>query len=223
MRIVSNDMQAQNGMMLLSGPAVSAGGLSVTPENFEQAMIVHAAIRTPKATWLNDRDQFMAPNKELSQEFIADCAVWNLFAKSNQTAALRDVEYEGKIFQIPNHFFPFTVDEIKKWTIADNNIALQIAMAKNTFVSEYLRKQTLSNEAKDLLNAGREIYRFYFENINQLRTSKFKIETWDAGWWQIRMALNDQNFAEELFSTQKDKHNLLKTKILPQLTEYGII
>jgi len=27
---------------------------------------------------------------------------------------------------------------------------------------------------------------------NKLRTTKFKIETWDAGWWQIRMALNEQ-------------------------------
>jgi hypothetical protein len=186
-------------------------------------MVVHAARRIPKATWLNDRDQFMAPNKELSAEFMTDCAVWNLFAGSNQTAALRDVEYEGKIYQIHNHFFPFTVAEIKKWTIADNDIALQIATAKNTFVSEYLKKQTLSNEAKELLNAGREVYKFYFANMNKLRTPKFKIETWDAGWWQIRMALNEQNLADELFSTLKDRHNLLKKKILPQLSEYGII
>jgi len=133
------------------------------------------------------------------------------------------VEYEGKIYQIHNHFFPFTVAEIKKWTIADNDIALQTASAKNTFVAEYLRKQTLSAEAKDLLNAGRKIYRFYFENLNKLRTPKFKIETWDAGWWQIRMVLNEQNLAEELFTTLKDKHNTLKTKILPQISEYGII
>ena len=58
---------------------------------------------------------------------------------------------------------------------------------------------------------------------NSLRTSKFKIETRDAGWWQIRMALNEQNLAEELLTTLKDKHNLLKAKILPQLSEYGII
>jgi len=222
-RCVANDFQNQNLVFFLSSPAVSAGALSVIPENFEQAMVVHAARRIPKATWLNDRDQFMSPNKELSAEFITDCTVWNLFAGSNQTAALRNVEYEGKVFQIHNHFFPFTVDEIKKWTIADNDIALQTATAKNTFVSEYLQKRTLSNEAKEVLNAGREIYRFYFENINKLRTPKFKIETWDAGWWQIRMALNEQNLAEELFTILKDRHNTLKTKILPQISEYGII
>ena len=218
-----NDFQHQNSTALLSAPYVSAGALSVTPENFEQAMVVHAARRIPKATWLNDRDQFMTPNKELSAEFITDCTLWNLFAGSNQTAALRDVEYGGKLFQIANHFFPFTIDEIKKWIIADNDIALQTATAKNTFVSEYLRKRTLSNEAKELLNAGREIYKFYFENMNKLRTPKFKIETYDAGWWQIRMALNEQNLADELFTTLKEKHNLLKIKILPQLNEYGIM
>jgi hypothetical protein len=186
-------------------------------------MLVHAARRIPKATWLNDRDQFMAPKKELSAEFITDCAVWNLFAGSNQTAALRDVEYEGKIYQIHNHFFPFTINEIKQWKIADNDVALQITTVKNTYISEYLRKQTLSKEAKEALNAGREIYRFYFENINKLRTPKYKIETYDAGWWQIRMALNEQHLAEELFTILKEKHNLLKRKILPQLNEYGII
>jgi Fe-S cluster biosynthesis and repair protein YggX len=218
-----NDFQNQNFTALLSAPYVSAGALSVTPENFERAMVVHAARRIPKVTWLNDGDQFMAPNKELSAEFITDCTVWNLFASSNQTAALRDVEYEGKIYQIHNHFFPFTIDESKQWTIADNHIALQITTAKNTFVSEYLRKRALSKEAKEALNAGREIYKFYFENINKLRTPKFKIETYDAGWWQIRMALNEQHLAEELFTILKERHNLLRRKILPLLNEYDII
>ncbi|MDR1270958.1 MAG: hypothetical protein LBK82_15695, partial [Planctomycetaceae bacterium] len=90
MRVVGNDFLNQNLVYFLSASAVSAGALSVTPENFEQAMVVHAARRLPKATWLNDRDQFMQPNQELSKEFVTDCTVWNLFSNSNQTAALRN-------------------------------------------------------------------------------------------------------------------------------------
>ena len=99
-----NDFQHANNTALLSGPYVSAGAFSVTAENFEQAMIVHATRRMPKATWLNDRDQFMRPNKAVSAEFVADCTVWNLFSNSNQTAALQDVFYEGETYQIHNHF-----------------------------------------------------------------------------------------------------------------------
>ena len=44
-----NDLQQQNMTALLSGPYASAGGHSVTPGNFEQAMVVHAVRRLPKA------------------------------------------------------------------------------------------------------------------------------------------------------------------------------
>ncbi len=71
-------------------------------------MVVHAVRRIPKVTWLNDRDQFMQPKGELSSEFVTDCAVWNLFSNSNQTAALRNVQYQGATYQVNNHFFPFS-------------------------------------------------------------------------------------------------------------------
>ena len=82
-----NDFQSQNQTALASAPFVSAGALSVTPENFEKSMVVHAVRRIPKATWLNDRDQFMQPKEKLSKEFITDCTVWSIFSNSNQTAA----------------------------------------------------------------------------------------------------------------------------------------
>ena len=50
-----NDFANQNYNALFSGPYVSAGGMSVTENNFEKAMIVHAVRRIPKASWLNDR------------------------------------------------------------------------------------------------------------------------------------------------------------------------
>lgn len=113
LRCAGNDFQCLNLTFLLSGPAVSAGAFSITPDNFEKAIVVHAARKIPKSDWLNDRDQLMAPTKELSEEFITDCALWSLFADSNQTAALKDVVYEGTTYQIHNHFFPFSVNELK--------------------------------------------------------------------------------------------------------------
>ena len=218
-----NDFQHQNFTALLSGPYVSAGALSVTPENFEKAMVVHAARRIPKATWLNDRDQYMQPEGVLTEEFIADCTVWNLFSNSNQTAALRNVAYEGDTYQVHNQLFPFKVSEVKKWSIADSDIALSLASAEDRFAATWLAKHDSSAEAKAVLDKGREVYRFFFANLNLMRTPRYKIETWDAGWWQIKQALGDVNLCTKELKDIKTNHDRLKEKILPQLREFRII
>jgi hypothetical protein len=220
-----NDCQNQQYTAFLSGPYVSAGALSVTSANFEQAMVVYAARRIPKNAWLNHVDQLMKPNGEPTREFIANCVIWSLFDNKNQTAALKDVKYEKKVYHIRNHFFPFKADDVKKWHIEDTDIKSTLLSAKNTFVADWLAKQKLSPEAKAVLNQARKIYRFYFANLNQLRTKKFKIETYDAGWWQIRQALqeSDISLCEPEFEELKKLHNKLKEKLLPQLKDYGII
>ncbi|MEO6051906.1 MAG: hypothetical protein ABIP78_11320 [Pyrinomonadaceae bacterium] len=218
-----NDIQNQNFTAFLSGPYVSAGALSVTPDNFEQAMVVHAVRRIPKADWLSDRDQFLQPNTELSEEFVNDCAVWNLFSNSNQTASLRDVEYEGQIYQIPNHFFPFLISDIKKWKIGDSQIAEALATGIDTYVANWLAGQDLSPEAMSVIRKGKQIYQYYFENVGQIPTTKFKIENWDAGWWQIRNALGDVNLGKEIMAELKVYHGQLREKIVPEISRYGII
>ena len=223
LRCAGNDFQCLDITFLLSGPAVSAGAFSIIPEIFDKSMVVHATRRILTDTWLTHTDQLMAPTKELSQEFIVDCAVWSLFADSNQTAALKDVMYEGTTYQIHNHFFPFAVAELKKWQITDSDIRQTLMSAEDTFVCKWLTSHEISPEAQDLLNKGKEIYRFYFEHLNQLRTTKFKIETWDAGWYQIRMALKNADLAADLLAEIKELHRALRAKLLPQLTEYGIL
>ena len=218
-----NDLVNQTFTAFLSAPYVSAGALSVTPENFEKAMVVHAVRRIPKDNWIIHQDQFMQPNTELSAEFVDDCAVWNLFSNSNATAAMRNVEYEKQIYQIRNHFFPFTVSEIKHWTITDGDIAETLVNAEDTFVANWLLERSLSNEAKAVLKQGKEIYKFYFANLGQVRTTKFKIETWDTGWWQIRNVLADANLGKEMFDEIKILHNKLKVEILPKIAEYEIM
>jgi hypothetical protein len=218
-----NDLYHQLNTALLSGPYVSAGAFSVTPENFEQAMVAHAARKIPKSSWFNDGDQFMKPNQDLSEEFITDCTIWNLFCNSNQTAALCNVKYEEKTYQIHNHFFPFKINEIKKWDIADNDIKETLFSAEDTFVAKWLSKRKLSEESRNVWNQAKKVYRFYFVNLNDLRTPKFKIETYDAGWWQIRQALQDAGLGGKELEKLKQFHYKLREKLLPQLSGYGMI
>jgi hypothetical protein len=218
-----NDIQNQNFTAILSGPYVSAGALSITKNNFEQAMVVHAARRLPKATWINDRDQFIQPKDELSKAFISDCTVWNLLSNSNQTVAMKNVVYQKINYQIHNHFFPFLLKDLSKWNITDSDIALTMPNSEDRFLATWLAKQKLSNEAKALLLVTKELYKFYFANLNKLRSNKFKIETWDAGWWQIRNALANENLANDLIKQIKDARQNLKNKLLPQVYEYEFL
>lgn len=219
-----NDFVHQNYTALLSGPYGTAGGMSITPENFEQYLVIHAVHLIPKATWLNDRDQFMQPTKELSREFISDAVIWSLFAPSNQTVSLRDVEYEGEVYRMKNNLFPFLLDEIKTWKIDDANIRLQVAVAKDDrFAALWLKSHSaeISVEGRVVLREGRRIYKTFYENLSALDLRKFKITDWDVGWYQVRMAIkatvDDQN--AYIQSAMK----ILGEKLLPQIYEYGFL
>jgi len=218
----ANDNQNQNKTVLFSTVFQQGNGHSITSEIFIQSMVVHAVRRVPKATWINDRDQFMQPKKKLSEEFENDCIIWGLFSGSNQTSSLKDVKYKGETYQIINQFFPFESRELATWKIQNPEIEGQIP-DENRFVAEFLKEKKLSEESLEVLRIGKQIYQEFYKNFNNLDRSKYKLQTWDAGWWQIRMALSEQNLAEELFAELKIAHKKLKENILKGVYGYGFL
>lgn len=218
-----NDLQHQNMTALLSGPYASAGSFSVTPENFEQAMVVHAVRRLPKARWDNDRDPFMQPHGPLPQEFIDDCVVWSLYSNSNNTVAMRDVEYAGHTFQMANHLFPVQLARLRRWQVGDPEITVQLPTAEERFAARWLAAQTLTAEAAAVVAAGETVFRTFYEHMHQMRLAKFKIRSWDAGWWQVRSALKDRELAVDALAALKVAHDALKQKLLPLIESLGFI
>lgn len=218
-----NDFSNQNYTAFLSGAVVRHGVTSITPENFEQAMIIHMVRRLPKATWLNDRDQFMQPLQELTREFISDAVIWSLFAPSNQTVSLRNVEYEGVKYQMPNNLYPFLISEIKKWALPFE-IGLQLERAQDDrFAALWLfeHRAEISSEGAEVLARGKEIYKFFYKKFEDLDVADLKIENWDAGWYQIRMAI--KNFVGEENILLQTAIKKLSEKLLPQIYELGFL
>lgn len=186
-------------------------------------MVVHAVRKIPKANWINDRDQFKQPTKDLPDEFITNCTIWNLFATSNQTTALKNVQYEGSTYQIINNFFPFNINEVRKLKIRDEDIQYSLQKDSNRFVAEWLSFRYIPEKSSELLALAVRIYEYYYLHLHELRTSKYKIQTWDAGWYQIRMALNDRKMGEDSLKQLKRTHNELAAIILPVIYEYGFL
>lgn len=219
-----NDVQNYNNVALLSGPYVSAGALSVTPENFEKAMIVHGVRKNVKKTWLNDRDQFLMPESKPGAAFIRQCAVWSLFADSNQTASLRNVSYKGEIYQIINHFFPFKTAAVKKWEISDSEIARSLKQDdEDRFVATWLAAQKLDSLCEDLMSMAQEIYKSFFKHFKDLPTAKYKVEHWDAGWWQIKRCLVEAGIERERCARVEELKRPVGAAITREAAALGII
>ena len=223
-----NEFANQNYTAFLSAPYVSAGALSVTPKNFEKSMIVHTVRRLPKATWINDRDQLMQPQGEClnDREFVTDCVIWSLFATSNSTASLNDVEYEGKSYRIKNEFFPFLISELEKWEVHNPDIRTQIyAKHNDRFVAEWLDKHNkeISKEGKDVLLEATEVYQYFYINMMEVSWPKYKIYNWDVGWWQIRMSLNDAGIGQDELEKLNNAHINLGQKLIKKIYQYRFI
>lgn len=63
-------------------------------------------------TRINHNDQFLQPNRELSDEFKSDCLARMLFHGKNLTASADDLERNGRKWSIVNHFIPYTESEV---------------------------------------------------------------------------------------------------------------
>ena len=216
-----NDFFNQNYTALLSGPYVSAGAFSVTADNFEQCLTVHAVRRLPRTTWLNDRDQFYKPTKDLPTEFVNDCVVWSLFAPSNNTASLVNVEYEGTLYRIKNHLYPWTNEEVLSWQCSLPELFYPLIHEPDRFGAQWLKLATLSKEATAVLESARTIYKTFYARLNELDRQKFKIETWDAGWYQVRRSMEEAGLLDE--KKIRSAHERLGRKILPQIYSLGFL
>ena len=218
-----DDFAHQNMVFMLSSPYASAGAFSVTPENFEKAMVLHAVKRIPKATWTNDKDAFYAPSTKLSDEFVADCVVWSAFSGSNNCVALRDVQYKGTVYQIVNQMFPFLLDEVRLWQCPHCDIAAQLVAAnEDRFLAKWLAGKALSSEARAVLDAARQLYRDFYANITHTPWMEWKIETWDVGYYQVRNAMKSFNPVNPV-ETLRDAHDVLSAKLLPQIYSLGFL
>ncbi len=233
-----DDFAHQNMVFMLSSPYASAGAFSVTPENFEKALVLHAVKRIPKATWTNDKDAFYAPSVALPDEFVTDCVVWSAFAGSNNCVSLRNIQYKDKVYQIANQMFPFLLDDVRRWPCDHGDITSQLAAAnEDRFLAKWLAARDFSTEARAVLDAARTLYREFYANITNTPWMDWKIETWDVGYYQIRNAMKSlggsRSCATDGAADAQERvppaealraaHDALRAKLLPQIYSLGFL
>ncbi len=213
----SNDMQQANQTALFSSVFSAGNGFYVTAENFWKVAIIFSIRRLIKATWLNDRDQFLQPTEPLTDEFKNDCLIWMLFNGSNLTASANDLEWNDKQWSIVNHFIPFSESDVNA-----------LERFESDFMVEYLSDKKLSSEAIMVMKEGKKLWQAYFADTD-VRTvrDELKLNRSDVGWYQVRKALEARNKEGTNmpidFSVFKLAYDVLGDKLRPMVYELGFL
>ena len=127
-------------------------------------------------------------------------------------------------YQIINHFFPFNVSTVNQWEISDSDIKRSLKQdTDDRFVAGWLAAQMLDSASKKLLEIGRETYKAFFENFKDLPTAKYKVEHWDAGWWQIKKCLIEAGLEKDRLEQIEEIKKQVGPKICEQALDLGII
>jgi len=214
MIVFGNDFQHSAQTALLSSGYGNAGAFFVTEDNLWKAAIVFSVRRLIKPTWLNDRDQFLQPSQALSDAFKSDCLVWMLFNGSNLTAGADGLRWNDRDWSLTNHFIPFTEAEVGAK-----------ARFESDFMVRYMQGMAFSPEAQAVLDEGRKLWtRFHATQFPNKIRQEYKLGRADAGWYQIRRALEAYGDTElTYFDPFKAAYAALTEKLRPKVFEYGFL
>ena len=179
----------------------------IFPQNFNRICVNFTARRLitgPYATWVNCKDEYMIPNIEHPdyKRFEADSIIYSLFNTASNQSSLRDIEYNSKKWNIKNEFFWLSSDTMLALARAASPMNKDVEQDVNLFTGEryvYTLLQqaevqaNLSDTAKAVLAAATKLvidsfkYRQDFAFIHP----EYHINTWDAGWYQIKGILKE--------------------------------
>lgn len=179
-----NDFQNQQYINIKSQDFIITAhstGFYLTPYNLIPMAVYLSVRHCIKATWINDRDQFLSPNTkwEKDTEFHNDCLAFMLFHGQNRITSKVGI----------NHFIPFSEKEINAAEAFESHFMLEFIQGKIKISNKKKKGQQefdfqsdeledtftptkpliFSDEAKEVLQAGKEIFKHYHE---QTRDSK---------------------------------------------------
>ncbi len=223
-----NDFQNQNMIIIVHQQMVynkAAGQFLINSKNLILASIYFTVRKSIKATWFNDRDQFLYPNNKWQndKEFQNDCLSFTLFSNNIQS------KYGT------NHWIPFSENEINSQEKFESNFMVKFIQGKlksngngDLLEKEKVRRKSLefSVEAKFVFDAGRELWRYYHTQLycNE-NASLYDIRAYFQG-RNVNGRMNNKSKDEKYTKLITDLRNELKNlakKIEPKIYKYGFL
>ena len=232
LRFLGTDFQNNKGVFITLRPSPNdlkqVKGTWVTQKNFSEACVYFAVRLCIEPSWLNDRDQFLSPNTDWEQdgEFRGNSIVHLLFHGQNKISCEHGV----------NHWIPFTEEEVGAQDCFESHFMSDFLAGKaktagdDLFAGEAQMAFVISPEAKAVLDAGRELWRYYHAqpkanpNASYYDIRKFfqGMKTTAKGKEQMNPTSNDEKY-NELLAGLKAAMKKLAAKIEPKVYEYGFL
>ena len=252
-RYLGSDFQNNNGVFITLKPSPNdlkqVKGNWITERNLLPFCIYFAVRLCVEADWQNDRDQFCFPSCDCGadRKFTADCVVWTLFSGQNRISSRDGI----------NHWIPFTEQEVgakdcfashfmSDWlaghgtarsVIAPYQGELDFCGAAGTDEKTGKRDESqmsplsqMSQQARAVLDAGRELWRYYHAQPNANPNASFydirlhfQGSTTDAkGKGRMNSESTDEKYTE-LIGNLRTAMKSLARRIEPKVYEYGFL
>lgn len=250
LRYLGTDFQNNNGVFITLSPSDNdikqVKGTWLTKKNVIPACVYFSVRLSIEANWLNDRDQFLYPNEgwKNDREFIADCIAYTLFSSQNRIQSQHGT----------NHWIPFTEEEVGAQDNFESHFIhdfisgktkeespRQEAATQDLFAGEdteatdeksFTPTEPLefSDEAKAVLDTGRELWRYYHKqpgaNPNasyyDIRMHFQGIKVAKKGKTQMNPTSDDTTY-NALLANLRQAMKALAAHIEPKVYEYGFL
>lgn len=221
----------ENNVGIFTSCFSSGAGCSITINNFNQVSTFFLSRKIIKKNWQNSKDEYMAPNEShpLWEQFQNDSVVYSLFNTSSNQSSLRQITYKDKLWDIKNEFFWMSKSEMmdlaeKKFF---DDVYRDARKSDERYVYNLLHKEglydKLSPDAKEVLDMASELVRktFGFRKVLHEEHPEYHLNTWDAGWYQIKLVLK-QFFPDQLKEFTK-KYKEFEDRMRPLVYELGFL
>jgi hypothetical protein len=227
----ANSVQSNDTNVALFSTGIYKGnGFSVTPDNFFQSLSLFGARRIIGSTWLNEKDEYIAPNEkhESFDQFTIDSVVYSLFNNSSEQSSLRQIEYKDQLWDIKNEFFWMSVEKMKE--LADQNGYDELYNDARTSSDRYVHKllfgeeriyDRLSPDAKAVLDKATELVERSMELRQVMANDENHLNSWDAGYAQLKLVWKE--YFQEEFKEFRQLYKTLEERMRPLVYELGFL
>lgn len=212
--------------------------ISLSEDNFELACLVYSIRKLISGTysnWVNNADEYINPQLESSnqvyQSFKNDCLVYAIFHDVNNCTSLRNVQDPNGVSNLKNEFFFMSEKEVAdlalgkngKEDINDKVVEDAENFGGNRFIYKKLCEIKLSEDAQAVLDKARELVRLSFKERELFNYDhpEYQINTWDAGWYQIKALLKEYH-PDELNEFNK-LYKAFEDRMRPLVYELGFL
>ena len=249
-----NDFQNTNYNFIINSKSQlpHPRGTIVTDKNLTEIAIYYAVRHCIEQTWLNDRDQFLFPNNKWRTDilFQSNCLTYTLFSTNIQSSKgvnywipYTEADVDSKeMFE--SHFMNdfingrlqqrnMSTEERKRFENDTKNYSMG-----NIFEEEDVNGMVLnghspvpfSDAAQSVLDAGRELWRYYHQQPNaQPNASFYDIRLHFQGTKQTKSGKAQMNTDSSdttyttLLTTLRQRMKVLAEQIAPKVYEYGFL